>query len=120
MSSKTRRYFTAEKKAQIVRRHLADKIEISDLADEFEGQPSQIQTWIKQVLDQGERALERSGAPRRTDKAKDHKIAQLEEKLTTKNEVIAEPTGSIASGKRKGSLLDVPGNTTTKNDPDGG
>ncbi len=90
MSSKTRRYFTAEKKAQVVRRHLADKIEISDLADEFEVQPSQIQTWIKQVLDQAEKALERSGAPRRTDKAKDHKIAQLEEKLTTKNEVIAE------------------------------
>ncbi len=33
MSSKTRRYFTTEKKARIVRRHLADKIEISDLAN---------------------------------------------------------------------------------------
>ncbi len=41
MNSKTRRYFTAKKKAQIVRRHLADKIEISDLANKFEGQPSQ-------------------------------------------------------------------------------
>ncbi len=90
MSSKTRRYFTTEKKARIVRRHLADKIEISDLADEFKVQPSQIHTWIKQVLDQAEKALERSGGPRRTDKAKDHKIAQLEKKLSTKNEVIAE------------------------------
>ncbi len=96
MSSKTRRYFTAEKKAQIVRRHLAD---------EFEVQPSQIQTWVKQVLDQAEKALDRTGGPRRTEKAKDHKIAQLEEKLTTKNEVIADvrmhscsvPSTSLAS-----------------------
>ena len=28
MSSKKRRYFTSEKKAQIVRRHLADKVAI--------------------------------------------------------------------------------------------
>ena len=40
MSSKKRRYFTSEKKAQIVRRHLADKVAVSDLADEFGIQPS--------------------------------------------------------------------------------
>ena len=40
MSSKGRRRFGAEKKAQIVRRHLADKVAVSDLADEFGVQPS--------------------------------------------------------------------------------
>ena len=35
MSSKGRRRFGAQKKAQIVRRHLADKVAVSDLADEF-------------------------------------------------------------------------------------
>jgi len=29
--SRTRRYFTVVKKAQIVRRHLADKVPVSDL-----------------------------------------------------------------------------------------
>jgi len=90
MSSKSRRRFGAEQKAQIVRRHLADKVPVSDLADEFDIQPSQIHTWIKQVLDQAEKAFERSSGPRRNDVAKDAKIAQLEEKLTTKNEVISE------------------------------
>ncbi len=90
MSSKSRRRFGVEKKAQIVRRHLADKVAVSDLADEFGVQPSQIHTWVKQVLDQAEKALERSSGPRRQEKAKEAKIAQLEEKLTTKNEVIAE------------------------------
>ena len=73
-----------------MRRHLADKVPVSDLADEFDIQPSQIHTWIKQVLDQAEKAFERSSGPRRNDVAKDAKIAQLEEKLTTKNEVISE------------------------------
>ena len=90
MSSKSRRRFGAEKKAQIVRRHLADKIPVSDLADDFGVQPSQIHTWVKQVLDQAEKAFERSNGSRRKEVAKDARIAQLEEKLTTKNEVISE------------------------------
>ena len=90
MSSKSRRRFGAEKKAQIVRRHLVDKVPVSDLADKYGVQPSQIHTWIKQVLDQAEKAFERSSGPRRKEEAKDAKIAQLEEKLTTKNEVISE------------------------------
>ena len=90
MSSKKRRHFRSEKKAQIVRRHLADKVAVSDLADEFGIQPSQIHTWVKQVLDQAEKAFERLGSPRGKEKAKEIKITQLEDKLTTKNEVIAE------------------------------
>ena len=90
MSSKTRRRFTAEQKAQIVRRHLADKVAVSDLADEFGLQPSQIHAWVKQVLDQAEKAFERSGGGCRADQAKNSQITRLEEKLATKNEVIAE------------------------------
>ena len=90
MSSKGRRRLGAQKKAQIVRRHLADKVAVSDLADEFGVQPSQIHRWVKQLLDQAEKAFERSSGTRRTEQAKDGRIAQLEEKITTKNEVIAE------------------------------
>ena len=90
MSIKSRRRFGVEQKAEIVRRHLRDKAAVSDLADEFGIQPSQIHTWVKQVLDQAEKAFERSGVSRRSESSKDAKIAQLEEKLTTKNEVISE------------------------------
>ncbi|MEX0712490.1 MAG: hypothetical protein WD278_09080 [Pirellulales bacterium] len=34
--SRTRRHFTVEQKAQIVRRHLADKEPVSKLADELQ------------------------------------------------------------------------------------
>ncbi|MEK6249541.1 MAG: hypothetical protein N2C12_15270 [Planctomycetales bacterium] len=42
------------------------------------------------MLDQAEKAFERSSGPGRKEQAKDTKIAKLEEKLTTKNEVISE------------------------------
>jgi transposase-like protein len=105
MSSKSRRRFGAEKKAQIVRRHLAEKVPVSDLADEFGVQPSQIHAWVKQVLDQAEKAFERSTGPRRKEQAKEAKIAQLEEKLSTKNEVIAElMEANVREKKANGEL----------------
>ena len=105
MSSENRRRFGAEKKAQIVRRHLADKVPVSDLADEFGIQPSQIHTWVRQVLDQAEKAFERPNGPRRTEQAKDGRIARLEEKLTTKNEVIAElMEANVREKKANGEL----------------
>ena len=56
MSTVTRRSFTPQKKAEIVRRHLAGKEAVSNLATEFQIQPSQIHAWVKVVLDQAEAA----------------------------------------------------------------
>ena len=90
--SKVRRHFTGPQKAEVVRRHLVGKETVADLADELVVQPSQIHLWIMQVMDQAERAFERSGKrqTKRTEQAKDRRIEQLEAKLTDKNEVIAE------------------------------
>ena len=87
----SRRHFSVSQKAQIVRRQLSGKEPVSKLADEFGVQPSQIHTWVKQVLDQAERALERpAGRPPRIEQVKDRKIEHLQAKLVQKNEVIAE------------------------------
>ena len=48
--SRPRRNFTAEQKAEIVRRHVAGKEPVSKLAEEFELLPTQIHTWVNQVL----------------------------------------------------------------------
>jgi transposase len=54
-------------------------------------QPSQIHNWIKQVLDQAERALERAvGRPPRTERLQAKLVERLQSKLVKKNEVIAE------------------------------
>ena len=90
--SKSRRHFSDTTKANVVRRHLADRVPVSELATELDIQPSLIHLWVKQVLDQAERAFQR---PRGTKKGRAEdpaarRITQLEEKLTNKNEVISE------------------------------
>lgn len=88
--SKVHKQLTAEQRAQVVRRHVADKVPVSDLADEYGVQPSQIHLWVKQVLDQAEHAFNRVGRPSKTETAKSRQIERLEAKLVQKNEVIAE------------------------------
>jgi len=89
--SQTRRHFTPDQKAQIVRRHLSGKEPISNLADEFGLQPCQIHNWVKLVLDQADKAFQNGlGRPPRLERVKDRKIEFLQAKLVQKNEVIAE------------------------------
>jgi len=89
--SQPRRHFTPDQKAQIVRRHLSGREPISNLADEFGLQPSQIHNWVKLVLDQAEKAFQNGpGRPPRVEQIKDRKIEQLQAKLVQKNEVIVE------------------------------
>ena len=92
--SKSRRRFSDAVKADAVRRHLSDRVPVSDLAVELDVQPSRIHLWVKQVLDQAEKAFQRTpGALRKNkkvDQLKAQRIAQLEEKLANKNEVISE------------------------------
>lgn len=85
-----RRNFSPAQKADIVRRHLSGNEAVSDLADEFDVQPTQIHKWVNLVLEHAEAAFQRPGSNRRTENAKDEKIAHLEAKLTKKNEVVAE------------------------------
>lgn len=91
-----RQRFTAQQKAAIVRRHLADKVPISDLCDEYGIQPSTLYGWQKQLLDNLEGIFEATKGGKRAQAAhegelrrKDQKIAELEAKLVKKDSVIA-------------------------------
>lgn len=88
--SQRRRHFTAAEKAAIVRRHLVDRVAVSDLCDEYGLQPTQIYNWQKQLLDNAAAAFERPGRKAKQDEAKDRRIAALEAKIQQKNEVVAE------------------------------
>lgn len=90
--TKTRRKFTAEQKAAIVRRHLKDKEPISSIAEELSIQPTQIHQWVALALEQVERAFEKSArsekvsqrAEAKINELKDQRIKKLEEKLIHK------------------------------------
>jgi len=88
--TRSRRRITSEEKAAIVRRHLIDKVPVSDLCDELGLQPTQIYTWQKQLFENAAQAFERPGRKSKQDDAKDRKIKALEAKIQQKNEVVAE------------------------------
>ena len=89
MSKRKRRHFTPEQKAAILRRHLVDKMAVSDLCDEYKLQPSVFYQWQRQLFDHAPQAL----TPRRPDcrqRSLETKLSTLESKLQRKDEVIAE------------------------------
>lgn len=90
--SQQRRKFSADQKADAVRRHLWDKVAVSDLAVELEVQPTQIHQWIQHARSQMQVLFNRSlgRAEAKADNAKDQEIAKLKAKLSQKHEVISE------------------------------
>lgn len=87
MSTRKRRRFSPEQKVAIVRRHLLEQVPVSDLCDEYAIQPTVFYRWQKQLFENGAAAFERHRDPTIP---LTRRIAHLEEKLTRKNEVIAE------------------------------
>lgn len=94
-----RRQFTAEEKAIILRRHLSEKVAVSDLCEEYKIQPSLFYVWQRQAFENLGVALEdrRTGARSGTDgrasageSAKQKQtIARLEAQLQKKDSIIA-------------------------------
>jgi transposase len=88
--NKQRRHFLGAEKVAILRRHLVDKVPISDLCDELGLYPNQVYGWLKEFFENGHLAFDNGRKSKAVEDAKDRKIDQLEAKLTRKNEVMAE------------------------------
>src|ERR1700733_2128172 len=89
-SNKQRRHFEGAEKVAILKRHLIDKVPISDLADELDLQPTQIYDWLKKFFENGHLAFENGRKSKSVEDAKDRKIEQLEAKIQRKDSVLAE------------------------------
>ena len=90
---RVRRSYSTEEKAAIVRRHLADKVPVSDLCDEYKIQPSVFYTWQRAVFENLEAALERQAdpsKPRSRERELERKVTALEARVAKKDSVIAE------------------------------
>jgi transposase len=86
--SRERKNYTSEEKVGILKRHLVEKVPVSDLCDELGLNPTVFYGWQKQFFENGATAFEK---PRRRQvDRRDEKIERLEAKLTQKNEVLAE------------------------------
>jgi transposase len=88
--SKQRRHFPGTEKVAILRRHLIDKVPVSDLCDELDIYPNQFYAWLKEFFDNGHAAFDSGRKNTAAENAKDIKIEKLEAKLQTKDSVLAE------------------------------
>jgi transposase-like protein len=88
--SKTRRHFSGTDKVAILKRHLVEKVPISDLADEYHLHPNQLYAWLKEFFENGHAAFDNGRKSKAVDDAHLAKIQKLEAKIQRKDEVLAE------------------------------
>jgi transposase-like protein len=86
--SRTRKNYTPQEKVAVLKRHLVEKVPVSDLCDELRLNPTVFYGWQKQLFENGAAAFEKTR--RRQADRRDQKIERLEAKLAQKNEVLAE------------------------------
>ncbi len=99
MARKPRRSFTVEQKVAILKRHLIDKVPVSEVCAEADIQPSVFYYWQKQLFANADRALEASAAGRER-RELHRKVEQLEAKLARKDEVIAQISEEYVKAKK--------------------
>jgi transposase len=88
MSRKDRTNYTAEEKVVIIRRHLVDHVPVSELCDEYHLHPTVFYRWQKEFFENGAAAFGKTQP--KNNSGLENKIALLEKKLATKNEVVSE------------------------------
>ena len=93
MAKRQGRRFTGTEKSGAIKRHLIDKVALSDLCDELGLQPTPFYQWQKQLFEGAAQVFERqpnNASRNRQQEAQVKRIEQLEKKLQTKNEVVSE------------------------------
>lgn len=62
---KQRKNYTASEKVFILKRHLIDRVAVSDLCDEYQLQPTVFYRWQKEFFENGASAFEKDDARRK-------------------------------------------------------
>jgi transposase len=104
---KQRKHYTPEEKVAILRRHLVEGVPISDLCDESGLQPTVFYRWQKEFFENGAAAFQQRG--RTNHQPEQERIAYMEKKVQTKDEVLAELMAEHVALKKKrwGTLTGV-------------
>jgi transposase len=91
MSRRPRRNISPDQKASLLRRHLVEKVPISDICNEQDLQPSVFYNWLRHLYDNASSVFEPGARPAPSrEKQLEDRIAQLEARLARKDAVIAE------------------------------
>ena len=101
---KQRKQYEPEEKVAILRRHLLEKEPISKLCDELGLQTTVFYRWQKEFFENGAAAFEHKTRPNHS--ADQERIAYLEKKIHTKDEVLAELMAEHVALKKRLGISD--------------
>ena len=88
--NKPRRHFSAPEKVAILKRHLLEKIPVSDLCDQLDIAPNQFYRWQQEFFENGHAAFDNGSKAKAVEDTQQDKIERLEAKLQRKDSVLAE------------------------------
>ena len=97
---KKRKAYTPEEKVGIIRRHLLDGMAVSDLCDEHDLNPTVYYRWQKEFFAGGAAAFAKES--NRQVSGLKQRLAEAEERLSRKNEVLAEVMEEYVQCKKNG------------------
>ena len=86
--SRKRTHYSPEEKVAILKRHLVERVPVSDLCDQHGLHPTVFYRWQKEFFEKGASAFKSSRDPRAARLEK--RVSELEEKLSRKHEVLSE------------------------------
>jgi transposase len=86
--NRKRKNYSPQEKVAILKRHLVEKVPVSDLCDEHGLHPTVFYRWQKEFFEEGASAFNGVQDPRSAKLEK--KVSELEEKLSRKHEVLSE------------------------------
>jgi len=84
---KGRRHFSSQEKVRILKKHLVEKVAVSELCQQYNLHPTVFYRWLKEFFENGAAAFDK---PAGQTKPWERKVSELEEKLKRKNEVLSE------------------------------
>lgn len=103
--NKPRRSFSGADKVAILKRHLIDKVPVSNLCDEYDIYANQFYAWLKDFFENGHLAFANGRKAKAVEDTQHKKIQQLEAKLVRKNEVMAELMEALTEEKKRNGEL---------------
>ena len=96
---KSRKRYSSQEKAAILREHLIDREPVSDLCDKHGISPTLFYQWQRTLFENLPVLFERSG--RSSAKRKSDQVETLQKKLARKDEVIAEIMEDFVEVKKR-------------------
>ena len=100
-----RRRFTGAEKLAILRKHLIEKLPLSEVCQKHSVSPTLFYQWQKKLFEEGASVFESKAANARQQEAEAQKTAAIEAKLARKDEVLAELMGEHVALKKKLGLI---------------